>query len=86
MSQANPDGKQSPTLLQEFSWHLNPIQVQKDQTMRFVEWFFIYLSQQLRNYFVFSWTVLMICQLLSIRNQLNNLSQLHVVIHLLDES
>lgn len=60
--------------------------MQKDQTMRFVEWFFIYLSQQLRNYFVFSWTVLMICQLLSIRNQLNNLSQLHVVIHLLDES
>lgn len=54
--------------------------------MRLIDRLLIDLSQQLRNYFVLSWTILIISQLLSVCNQLNNLSQLHVVIHLLDES
>lgn len=85
MSQANPDGKQTPALLQKFGWHLNAVQVQQNQAMRFVDWFFIDLSQQLRDNFIFPWSILVIGQFLSISNQLNNLSQLHVVIHLLDE-
>lgn len=80
MSQLDTNGQHQLEFSQQFRSNLDSVKMKQKQPMGFVDRFFIHTYQVLVNNLLFSGFVLEVTQLFSLRNKLNDVFQLHILV------